>query len=67
MMFGTELMVSVNVIRFTVLVIISGGRAGQVGHRVMPETVTAQSNMVQILMIEMRVVDQCGPHQHRLL
>jgi hypothetical protein len=68
MMFGTEGHTdTVNVILFIAPDIINGGRAGQVGHRVMPETVTAQSNMVQILIKEMRVADQCGLHQRRLL
>lgn len=60
-------MVQANVIRFIAPAIISGGRAEQAELLEMPEMITAQNNMVPVIIKEMRVVDQCGLRQHRLL
>jgi len=68
MMFGTEGHTdTVNVILFIAPDIINGGRAGQAERQEMQVIVTARNNMVPDLIKEMRVADQCGLHQHRLL
>jgi len=59
-----ELMVSVNVIRFIVLVIISGGRAGQAERREMQVMKTARNNMVPDMIKETHVAGPCGRRQH---